>query len=448
MPTCPAFTKKGAPCTNNGQYFEHHCKMHHTSKLKSDVEYKARFDARWPQGATDLEMINANYQEQLQREAEAQAERMRLAAEARRATKIARNARVLTEVRDFSPMKILSTCKRLITLWRNERVPGYDCPKAYAILSYTSPHHIHYIQLLTAVLKVTQLANGYHPDHDRYADVPAAEKTAAHDELHRALEHWVDQHLDDILPPHDPNTPPVRERRQAEEEAVAAAAEAAAAEARRVQLQQDLRERPVVFKRDPEGGIDLKAFAKDQQSVHRSSVQTATEQGIQILLARPIADGQSTLEEIIEDFRNWEIVKWNGPNRGQVKREAAITEITNDYFTVVAFNTPYAEVCDRVWTYMRGSEHRKELTVRLAQEVYDGIAQCTNGKMARLINTLLGFDNGIVMAPPRELLQGRMSVLSKQPKAEREAAARALFVEFEVPVTEQAAWLEPLLEAD
>jgi hypothetical protein len=441
MPICPAFTKNGTPCASVGRYFEHHCKTHHNSKLKSDVQYKARFDARWPHGATDLEMINANYEEQLQREAEAQAERMRVAAEARRTNKITRNARVLTEVPDFSPMKILSTCKRLITLWRNERVPNYECPKAYAILSYTSPRHPHYVQLLTAVVKITQLANGYHPDHDRYADVPLAEKTAAHDELHRALEHWVDQHLDDILPAHDPNTVPVRERRQAEEEAVAA-------EARRVQLQQDLRERPVVFKRDPEGSIDLKAFATDQQSVHRSSVQKETEKGIQILLARPIANGQSTLEEIIEDFRNWEIVQWMGPNRGQMKREAAITEITNDYFTVVAFNTPYAEVCDRVWTYIRGSEHRKELTVRLAQEVYDGIAQCTNGKMARLINTLLGFDKDLVTAPPRELLHGRMSVLSKQPKGEREAAARILFVEFEVPVEEQAAWLEPLMEAD
>ena len=281
MPNCPAIKKDGTQCTSVGRYFEYHCLTHHKSKLKSDADYKARFEVRFPTGASETDMLNANYQLELQQQANAAVERERIQAATRRITKITRNARVLAEAVDFSPMKILSTCKRLMTLWRVERVPGYDCPKAYAILSYRSPRQTHYLQLLTAVLKVTHLANGYHPDYERYVDVPNEEKTAVHDELHRALDHWADLTLDDVMQSTDPNTVYIRERRQLEE--------AAAAEARRLQLQQDLRERQVVFRRDPEGGIDLKAFAMDSQSVHRSSVQTATEQGIKILIARPIA---------------------------------------------------------------------------------------------------------------------------------------------------------------
>ena len=448
MPVCPAMTAKGTQCTAQGNYFEYHCLTHHKKLIKDNTEYKARFDAKFPDGATELEMIMENRRAEAEVAAAAEEARQEAARIQRRQNKINRNMRTLAEVDTYSPMKILNVGKRLMTLWRVENVPNYDIPKAYAILAYRSPKAEHYTQLLTACIKVTQLANGYHPDHDRYADVPHAERTAAHDELHRALDHWETVDLEDIMPAHDPNTITVRERREALAAQAAAAAEAAAAAARRAEFEQNMRQNPIVFRRDPEGGIDLRAFANDRESVHRSSVQNATQVGISVLMKRPLLPAQDTLAELVADLNNPAVVKWTS----RLQREACVTEVTNDYFITVAFGVGYCDVLDHAWAFIKPHEHHKDMVIRLAQEIYDGRAQCVNGKMARLINALIGFDEEMTKAvqtsapPPKELLQGRMAVISTQPREEREAAARILFAEFHIPMEEQAAWLDPLLE--
>ena len=251
------------------------------------------------------------------------------------------------------------------------------------------------------------------------------------------------------MPAHDPNTITVRERREALAAQAAAAAEAAAAAARRAEFEQNMRQNPIVFRRDPEGGIDLRAFANDRESVHRSSVQNATQVGISVLMKRPLLPAQDTLAELVADLNNPAVVKWTS----RLQRDACVTEVTNDYFITVAFGVGYCDVLDHVWAFIKPHEHHKDMVIRLAQEIYDGRAQCVNGKMARLINALIGFDEEMTNAvqtsalPPKELLQGRMAVISTQPREEREAAARILFAEFHIPVEEQAAWLDPLLEA-
>jgi hypothetical protein len=73
---------------------------------------------------------------------------------------------------------------------------------------------------------------------------------------------------------------------------------------------------------------------------------------------------------------------------------------------------------------------------------------CSNGKMARLINTLRGFDETLETIAPREFFQARFAQLMKLPLAERRPAAEDLFKEFEIPADEQPVWLEPLLEVD
>jgi hypothetical protein len=224
----------------------------------------------------------------------------------------------------------------------------------------------------------------------------------------------------------------------------AAAEEAAriAAEERRRQLIIDLRERPVVFQRDPEGSINLTAFATDGQNVHRSSVQNATHKAVLTLLKRPLAEGQDTLPELVLDLQNPSSVRVNGVG----VRERIIAEVTHDYFETEAFSVKYGDVLDRVWAYIRSHEHRGDLFIRLAQEIAEGVSQCSNGKMARLVNTLQGFDDTLEMEAPKELFQNKIALVMSRPLAEREAEARTLFTEYSIPEVEQAAWLEPLLE--
>ena len=226
----------------------------------------------------------------------------------------------------------------------------------------------------------------------------------------------------------------VAEQLRAEEERLARAA----------QLREDLRLRPVVFRRDPEGGIDLRAFAEDAQSVHRSSVQNATHKAVVELLSRPAPPAeQDTLPEIVGVFNTPTSLRWASPDA----RDTVVTELTDNYFNATAFNIAYGRVVDYIWAYIRGHAEKTELVQRLAEELYEGRGMCANGKMARLINVLQGYDESLTTAAPRELFQQRIAELSSKPAAERESAARALFAEFRIPIAEHAVWLEPLLEA-
>jgi hypothetical protein len=283
-----------------------------------------------------------------------------------------------------------------------------------------------------------------HPIHDNYQDVPVEERDAAILQLRTAITQYGDISPDELvrmLIPGDSFRNVIRHHVQL------FAARLARHEARaqaHAQLQHDLVVNPVVFQRDPEGSINLQAFANDNQSVHRSSVQNTTHRACLVLLDRPLIENQDTLPEIVEEFQHPTRVRWIGPR----SRELAITEITNDYFTTVAFSIPYRDVLDHVWAFIQLHEHRNDLILRLAQEVCEGIRMCTNGKMARLVNVLQGYDDTLEMEAPKELFQGRIALLMKSPLAEREQAARALLQEFQIPEQEHASWIGPLLEAE
>ena len=187
-----------------------------------------------------------------------------------------------------------------------------------------------------------------------------------------------------------------------------------------------------VFERDPDGGINLRAMAVDTQSVHRSSVVSAVEAAIHRLLARPLAADQRTLDEALAvlptpDLRD---------------------ELQRDYNLAHGFGLPYAKVLDHVWGTLRAHEHKADITQRFVQELTDGRGMCHTGKLTRLVNVLAGFDDAVGdLMPPAELFQSRFARLADRPLAEREVSARDLFREFAIPEAEQAAWLEPLLEA-
>ena len=252
-------------------------------------------------------------------------------------------------------------------------------------------------------------------------------------------------------------------RRRAAEAAEAEAAARAAAEAlrlaveaeRNAEFQRQLREEPVVFQRDPEGGIDLAAFARDTQNVHRSSVQSMAEKQVRKLIQRPIPADQDTLTEIFAALGG-PAVRWfaaNNPDRIQAIDEQlktrVLTEFTDNYFVTEAFSIKYSAVVDSVWAFIRSHASKDDLTVRLAQELVEGLGMCSNGKMARLVNVLQGFDE-TVEAPvaPMEVFQNKIAAVAQMPMSERKTAADALFNEYGIPHAERADWLAPLLESD
>ena len=484
---CVATTQKKSRCTHHGLYFEGYCKMHQNMKLKTDAEYKARYDARPHQAAIPIlrhehpapaparaRSISPPPLPPPPAPALAPASRLITlepvyteTAAKRRDENIGKNKKLIESLSHPTPEQLVLYSVKFIHIWDRYSIPGFECPRAYAILRHVAVRTTREIEerdkLFKAVLSLYLLSEGNHPEYNGYIYIPSARREDALQQITNALLPFTKLESDmmipslGIIPKTDPWVKIIRRRyieetkrlqeearKRAEEERKRleeAAAAAAAVEAeRRRQMQENLRQHPVIFKRDPEGGIDLAAFATDQQNIHRSSVQKATEKAVHKLITRCIEEGQETLPEIIIDLKDTTKVRVSGTDT----RERMITELTHDYFECIAFSIPYGDVLDRVWAFIRSHKDRLHIFIRLAQEIAEGMGMCTNGKMARLINVLQGYDDTLEVDPPKEVFQEKIALLMKRPAEERAEAARALFIEFSIPEAEQAPWLESL----
>lgn len=436
MDRCEALKRDGARCTARATVNDvrHYCGMHHNSKMRSDEAYRIAYN----QFITDEELRRqAVVAAELAQRQAAAAQRQQEGL-ARLAARRERNARALEDAPNISTTRILKYAVRLINLWHDETIPEYECAKAYAILSFMSPRHEGFVNLIRAVVEIINLSN--HHEYVDFRSVPVATRTAAYTVLRTALEPYGEINYITMIPTGDRNRELII-RRQQREEAERLAAEAAQ---RRAEFERADRERPVVFQRDPDGGIDLRAFAADAQSVHRSSVQNTTQRIIAQLMARPVPVDQETVFEINMDFNNPMTVGW----RSEVYKLTTINMFIDEYFSLEAFSVKYGDVVDRVWAFIRGHAERVELTVRLAQEISEGTGMCANGKMARLVNVLQGYDESLDVEPPREAFQSAIAALVNRPLSERESRARELFAEYRIPPEEYDAWLEPLLDAE
>lgn len=316
-----------------------------------------------------------------------------------------------------------------MTLWVKERLPGYSCVIAYKALTYSPVSDPNLPAILRASLQLLFLTRGYHPLGIHYTENPVDTRATAGVRLEGAVLPLSPGLMpDDFLPTRDEwaraYTRRLREDRL------------------RIEQQNALERaaRPVVFQRDPEGGVDLRAFASDAQSVHRSSVQNATERSIRRLMERTVPEAQSTLTEVTLSFEDPAAIRWTDER----SRILCVGEVTRDYLDSVAFSTRYSDVLDRVWAFIQGHDETRQLIKRLAQEVAEGYRMCANGKMARLLNVLQGYDESIFMEPPKEAFQEQMARLMARPAPERAPAAAALFEEYRIAEGERGAWLEAL----
>jgi hypothetical protein len=344
--------------------------------------------------------------------------------------------------------------KHLMELWKKERIPGLDCVRAYTMLRYKSLSIQSFpmiIDLLKASASVYFLSNNLHPDFKTYAEVPEEEKTRVLNALHTALVPFGAISLQAKLPEDDLHALDVYDRIMELEAAEIAVAEAAA-EVERLRLERaaleaeglrlfHIRDRTVriEFKRDPKDGIDLAAFAQDKQNIHRSSVQDTTEKAIRQLMTRPVDPDLDTMAEIVIVLQESPILK------NPKVREKVITELYDDAEHRMAFSIPYRDVLARVWTYIQHHKERLELLRRFVEEISEGLGECNNGKMARLINVLQGYDETLTMeVPPKEVFQTEIAKLRAHPEEVRGMMAIDLFERFSIPATEQVGWLEAL----
>ena len=374
--------------------------------------------------------------------------------EAARLRRIAEERRIvqhqkLQNILQYSPIRIIKIANDVIDFWIVHNIPGYDLIKAHCALKYMSTHTQGFEALLRATLQVLFLSRENDPYNRLYADIPREESAPLYAALTAALVPYGNIRMTHYITPSDRYYQPFMQRRQADEaEELRRRAEQEAAEQRRLeqeaarlaQHQENLRMRSVVFRRDPKGSVDLAQMATDSESVHRESVQTTTERAINHLLLIPLPADQDAYSEILTEISTCPRVRWTSE---QVK-QAFLQEFAQDYLDGMAFAVRYGQVVDHVWAFIRSHEHRADLVYRLLQELNDGRGSCVNGKMARLINTLQGYDDSITMPPSRDVFQIQIERLRSKPLDERGSEARRLFEEYQIPQEEQAPWLEAL----
>ena len=437
---------ESGPCSYQGYSdYAGYCTRHrNTSEAREAIaEMEAAAEARRA-AAARAEATRKAAAEAAEAARKAAAERAAAAAaEAERVARVAKNADLLARCPNLTASEYWTLSEDLGLLWASVRLSsGYAAIVAYKALRNLPIQDPRLPEIMRATLQHLFLTNKYHPTKQGYLEAASEVRVDARTRIMNAVASLQPATMTaEFLLSSDPMRQELEEhlrqdelRRQ--EEAAAAAAEAA----ERAAFDARLRAEPVVFQRDPEGGVDLRAFAADAQSVHRSSVQSATERSVRLLLERDVPTEQRTLEEVSTCFQVTDAIRWGTPER----KERFLHEVATDYLDTVAFSVRYGDVLDRVWAFIQGHAETRELTVRLAQEINEGIGMCSNGKMARLVNVLQGYDETLFTEPPKEAFQEKMARLMKRPFAERGPAAAALFEEYGIAEGERGAWLDAL----
>ncbi len=202
-----------------------------------------------------------------------------------------------------------------------------------------------------------------------------------------------------------------------------------------------------IFERDPEGGVNLRALANDRQSIHRSSVQEDTIKNIEII--KKVELVEPMLPDLWDGYYIEYLMEIDNAKIFTLEQYNKIREVlaTEGLPNVVSFNISFVDLFGHIWSFIKPHKDKLEMIKRLGEELIDCRGMCSNGKIARLVNALQGFMDGLSMPVDKmELFQGKFSKLMEMPKMKRVAAALDLFKEYEIPEDKQEEWFMPLVE--
>jgi len=302
-------------------------------------------------------------------------------------------------------MEIAVISSAMVHLWNEQGLPTMSCARAFALLKYGSiQDHPFYGPLL---LSVSRLAK------HRHNGVTSPKKLArATESLALNLAQFPNEDWFALIPESERLRPIILERMNLD----------------------------IAFRRDPVGSIDLEAFARDPQSVHRSSVQDSLQQGLDFLMTVPLTYSLDAFNEIVNEYMAADLFRSKRP---------VCLALATDIDTLSVQLGPrlivYADLLNHLWAYIRNHEHKGELVKRLMEELEEGVDSCGNGKVSRLINVIAGFEEGITATDLQEIFQTKMAAL--RPLTDRLRAAQELFREYMIPVDEQESWLQALEES-
>jgi hypothetical protein len=185
----------------------------------------------------------------------------------------------------------------------------------------------------------------------------------------------------------------------------------------------------------------LQHIANDPQNVHTAQVSAQTQRAMNVLLAIPVPQDQTTTWEVLMQFMP----------RINTQGAAGLNTYTDvDYWyhtdTCVSANDHlYKRLLDGCVAYINTSPHKSDLWLRLEQEMDESVGMCCMGHLTRLCNAFVGFDDRF--APPvpvGELLQQKMAAIAAKDieTYQKVEEANIVFEELHIPQDQREAWLE------
>jgi len=305
----------------------------------------------------------------------------------------------------ISAMEIAVNTSAMIHLWIEQALPTMACARAFALLKYGSiQDHPYYGPLLLSVARLAK--------HQQNGVTSPKKLTRATESLALNLAQFPQEDWLSLIPDTDRLKLMIVERANLE----------------------------IAFRRDPKGSIDLEAFARDPQSVHRSSVQDTLQQGLDFLMGIPITSPLDAFNEIMAEYTNANLFRLKRPVCLALATDIDTLSVQLESRLVV-----YADLVNHLWSYIRTHEHKDELVKRLMEELEEGVNTCGNGKVSRLVNVLAGFEDGIGTADLQSVFQTKMAALYSL--TDRLTQAQELFREYAIPEDEQESWLCALEES-
>jgi len=188
---------------------------------------------------------------------------------------------------------------------------------------------------------------------------------------------------------------------------------------------------------------ELERLALDRQNVHTAAVAKQTTEGEAKLLAVK-TDGRPVGLRILRVF---------AARGGQLHDVLKVMNDIDHWYMQrncrAQGDRLYGRLLEGLWAMIdrQPAEARDELRRRLWEETSESVGMCCEGHISRLVNVMVGFDEGF--KPPMsqgELLQAKMAEFAGM-SAETDvklAYARAYMDGLGLPADQQAPWLEAL----
>ena len=189
---------------------------------------------------------------------------------------------------------------------------------------------------------------------------------------------------------------------------------------------------------------DLEAMARDSQNVHTRAVSEQTNRGIDLLMTVEVPETQNTMGEIRAE---WTRIFTNPPVQELLYED--MVRWWNIQTCVNQGDWLYRKLLRRLWAKIKSTkpdETRQELVKRLQQECAESYRLCCIGHINRLVNVMVGFDEGFKQDVPKGLLlQERFARLSAiEDDVERFRQATEIIAELGLTTEEAAPWLDAI----